>query len=174
MALDTTVSGSSSDSYVTLAEANTFFQNHKRHFDATWDALSDTQKEVHLRDATLALDALRDWRGYRPDSDQALEFPRELGEISFYKTTLYPSNTIDQKIKHAQMEVAMMVIRRGSTTDTIETRYEESIGALSGTVNIGYRQRSDQKDLETLAGNSMTRVLAYLKPWNPARRMVRA
>ena len=171
MALDTTVSGSSTDSYVTLAEANTFFQNHKRHFDATWDALSDAQKEVHLRDATLALDALRD---YRPDSSQAREFPRELGAISFYKTTLYPSNTIHQKIKHAQMEVAMMVIRRGSTTDTIETRYEESIGALSGTVNIGYRQRSDQKDLETLAGNSMTRVLSYLKPWNPARRMVRA
>lgn len=175
MALTTTVSGASSDSYATLAEANDFFENHKINFDATWDALSDAQKEVRLRDAALALGALRSWRGYKPDSDQQLEFPRELGYISFYQATLYPSNEIDTRIKNAQFEVTMIAVRKlDSTADTIETRYEEKVSALSGTVDIGYRQRSDQKSLEVIAGNSMSRVMSYMQPWDQSSRLQRA
>ena len=175
MALTTTVSGSSSDSYASLAEANTYFEKHKKNFDATWDALSDTNKEIYLRAAALALDTLENWRGYKPDSEQALEFPRELGWISYYQATLYPSSEIDTRIKNAQCEIVMMAVRRvDSNSDTIETRFETSLSALSNTVNIGYQQRSDQKMMETIAGNSIHRIRQYMIPWRASRRLQRA
>ena len=175
MALTTTISGSTSDSYATLAEANTYFEKHKVNFDATWDALSDAVKEAHLRDSALALDSLETWRGYKPDSDQALEFPRELGWISFYQATLYPSNELDNRIKNAQCEIVMMQVRRlDSSADTIETRFESKLSALSNTVNIEYQQRSDQKMMEAIAGNSIHRIRQYMVPWRASRRLQRA
>ena len=175
MALTTTISGSTSDSYATLAEANTYFEKHKVNFDSTWDALSDAVKEAHLRDSALALDSLETWRGYKPDSDQALEFPRELGWISFYQATLYPSSELDNRIKNAQCEIVMMQVRRlDSSAATIETRFESKLSALSNTVYIEYQLRSDQKMMEAIAGNSIHRIRQYMIPWRASRRLQRA
>lgn len=61
------------NSYVTVAEANTYFGN--RLDVAAWDNASDTLKEQSLITATSMLDELR-WVGLAASADQPLAFPR--------------------------------------------------------------------------------------------------
>lgn len=60
MALDETIGGSTSDTYITLAEADAYFDAHwLAAKTTTWETLSDPQKESVLKMATLIIDGCR-------------------------------------------------------------------------------------------------------------------
>jgi len=74
MAFDSTVSGATANSYISLAEASEYFEG--RLYTTSWDDASYTDREKALRYATTELDRMA-WKGTITDPDvQALRFPR--------------------------------------------------------------------------------------------------
>ena len=71
--IDATLSGTSANSYVTLAEANTYFVTVPD--SSTWTNKTDDQKNRALIAAAREIDNLV-FYGDRCDEDQALKFPR--------------------------------------------------------------------------------------------------
>ena len=160
MALVVTISGTASDSYATLAEADSLLAD-RQWFSSTWSGFSDAVKEKWLREATRSLDRLHPWRGERTEDDQRLSFPRDIGDA-----TIYPSDEMHRNIKEAQIELAVLLqAKQDSTTGDIEFRTETGVGALSGTVSVNYKDRDDAGALQRAQGANIASVNALMKPW---------
>lgn len=138
MALITTVGGSTSDSYVTKAEADTYFTSHPK--SAAWTAVgSDTNKEILLKRAAQHLNLLHYW-GIVVYTSQALKFPR------LYKSAWMLPASIPQNIKNAQMEHALELaplLSSGGEVDKREQLQQQgvtsfSLGDLSEKYNDKY------------------------------------
>lgn len=106
MALDVTVSGSDSDSYATLAEADAYALNMGV---AAWllTTVTDAEKESALRRAVQALDGIyrKRFPGVRTEgSAQALQWPR----YNAYdcEGDVIDASTIPKSIKDSQIEMA--------------------------------------------------------------------
>ena len=160
MALVTTISGTTSDSYATLAEADSLLAD-RQWFSSTRSGFSDAVKEKWLREATRSLDRLLPWKGIPANEDQRLTFPRDIGD-----STYYPDDEIHRNIKEAQIElVVLLQSKQDSTTGDIEGRIESTVGALSGTVSVNYERRRDASGLEKVQGGNIASVYALMKPW---------
>jgi len=73
MALDATVGGASSNSYVDRETADAYFAD--RLYASAWDDADDTDKDKALIMATARLEQ-ESYAGYRVTTTQALKFPR--------------------------------------------------------------------------------------------------
>ena len=71
--VNATLKSETANSYVTLAEANTYFETSPE--ESTWDDKSDDQKNRALISACRWIDTLN-FLGDRCDNDQALKWPR--------------------------------------------------------------------------------------------------
>lgn len=69
------------DTYISLADANTYFENETLKNDA-WDAICDDKKEILLKLSTKKLDLLS-YIGVKTESTQALEFPRSFSDSTY-------------------------------------------------------------------------------------------
>ena len=98
------------DSYVTTAEADTYFAAHFGYDQ--WETLSLDQKDQALRSATVKLDLLCAWLGDKCDPSQPLEFPRT--EPDSYGCT------VPQKVKDAQCEIAYLIVLEGTAVAQTE------------------------------------------------------
>ena len=98
--IDATLSGTSANSYVTLAEANSYFETVPD--SSTWTNKTDDQKNRALIAAAREIDNLV-FYGDRCDNGQALKFPRNNYEVDDVELacTAVPNN-----IKYAQYELA--------------------------------------------------------------------
>lgn len=63
-----------SNAYTSLADADAYWETN--FYTATWDALTDAQKNVLIVMATRLLDDWVDWNGTITDENQALRWPR--------------------------------------------------------------------------------------------------
>ena len=95
-----TLSSATANSYVTLAEANTYFETVPD--SSTWTNKTDDQKNRALIAATRWIDSLV-FYGDRCDHGQALKFPRNNYQVDDIELacTAVPNN-----IKYAQYELA--------------------------------------------------------------------
>ena len=95
-----TLSSASANSYVTLAEANTYFEPAPD--STTWDDKTVDQKNRALIAATRWIDSFV-FFGDRCDQNQALKFPRNNYKIDNVELTC---SSIPNNIKYAQYELA--------------------------------------------------------------------
>jgi len=95
MALTTTVGSVSSNSYVTVAEADVYLALRTQFASsseyASWLLLSTAEKEDRLKQGTMLLDSLR-FRGIKSCKAQALAFPR-----IFTGDDLYPTDDLGRE-----------------------------------------------------------------------------
>ncbi|WP_299945347.1 DnaT-like ssDNA-binding protein [uncultured Ruegeria sp.] len=115
MALDTTIGGTASDSYATLAEYQTYAAN------MGWElpALHATQ-EAHLRRAAMINDAAYVWLGRRVTSTQALQWPRYIAQdVDGFPVA---SDAIPAPIKTAQMEMAYLLQQGDDPVSKVDGR----------------------------------------------------
>ena len=98
--IDATIKGANANSYVTLAEADAYFETVPS--STQWDNKTDDKKNRALISATRWIDTLV-YYGDRCDDDQALKFPRTNYQVDGVELacTLIPQN-----IKYAQFELA--------------------------------------------------------------------
>ncbi len=95
-----TLKGETSNSYVTLAEANTYFETAPE--ESTWDDKTDDQKNRALISACRWIDSLN-YLGDRCDNDQALKWPRNNHHVDNVELVC---TAIPNGIKYAQYELA--------------------------------------------------------------------
>lgn len=76
LTLDNTVSGTTANSYCSLASASDFLQQNIHSYSA-WSSLSTVNSEACLIWATDLLDKQMEWYGTKATDAQALRWPRE-------------------------------------------------------------------------------------------------
>ena len=95
-----TLSSATANSYVTLAEANTYFETVPD--SSTWTNKTDDQKNRALIAATRWIDSFI-FYGDRCDNEQALKFPRNNYKVDDVELNC---TSIPNNIKYAQYELA--------------------------------------------------------------------
>ena len=111
--IDATIKGANANSYVTLTEANSYFETVPD--SSTWTNKTDDQKNRSLISATRWIDGFV-FYGDRCDSGQALKFPRNNYQVDGVELAC---SAIPQNIKYAQFELARALANdTGAITDT--------------------------------------------------------
>ena len=134
--IDATLSGTSANSYVTLAQANSYFETVPD--SSTWTNKTDDQKNRALIDAARQIDTLN-FYGDRCDNGQSLKFPRNNYEVDDVELscTVVPNN-----IKYAQYELARQL---ANDTDAI-TGNKGTVGTPEkvkiGDLEVNYNKSS--------------------------------
>ena len=95
-----TLKSATANSYVTLAEANTYFETVPD--STTWDNKTDDQKNRALISATRWIDSLN-FYGDRCDDGQALKWPRNNYHVDDVELAC---TAIPKDIKYAEYELA--------------------------------------------------------------------
>lgn len=128
------------DTYVSVADASAYLALHYISTDAqliAWTALGDTDKEIYLRNATLAIDRLR-FPGFKSVTDQDLAFPRDAipavplrrearpWYYDYFSLDWWTTSTVPDEVKFAQIEEALELTSPGSATG-IKNRTQDGI-----------------------------------------------
>ena len=98
--IDATIKGENANSYVTLSEANDYFDTSPD--SSTWTNKTDDQKKRSLISSARWIDTLV-FYGDRCDDGQALKFPRNNYQVDGVELAC---SKIPQNIKYAQFELA--------------------------------------------------------------------
>ena len=151
MAIDATVGGASSNSYVTLEEANTYL-GERLHADA-WASASDSDKEKALLTACRYLEQLRYWDGNRPaftDPRQRLTFPRVTD------TDAAGAFVIPQPVKDAQCEEALALLARGAEQERRRTLQASGVKSFAvDGLSESYESGADRQVLLSAEARSL-------------------
>jgi len=133
--IDATVGGSTSNSYVTLAEAVAYFEGRLN--TAAWDVLtSDEAKNVALVSACRRIDQ-EEFSGVRSSLEQALAWPRWGASADGIRVD---SQEIPQRVKNAQCELALFMLQSDLLADTGLEGFERvKVGPLEVTPRHGRR-----------------------------------
>ena len=124
--INATLSSASANSYVTLAEANTYFETVPN--AATWDDKTTDQKNRALISATRWIDSLN-FYGDRCDADQALKWPRNNYDVDGVELDC---SSIPKDIKYAAFELA-----RALANDTSAVIENTGTDGLYDEVQLG-------------------------------------
>lgn len=139
MALDATAGGVSSDSYITVADADTY---HDTNLNVTdWTGATTADKERALKMATRLFDERIDWVGLKANSTQALRWPRSsVVDPDGYSVD---SSIIPSAIANATAEFAKRLLSSDTTgnDDTKGIRYLQA-----DKIKLSF-DRSDKADV---------------------------
>lgn len=178
MAVDSSIGGTASDTYNTVAEADSYFGSDPN-FSTVWTALDTTTKENWLKFSTRALDRFKTYRGIRQSTAQALEFPRVVSSQEFIGFQYYKlpgmyynrhpldeeevliANTIPQNVKRAQLEMLIFLYNNKSDSTALDGKEIKSLNVLNGLIDIEYSGLKDSL-LESAGGASIASVVNLL------------
>lgn len=157
--IDATVAGTSANSYVTLAAANSYFETVPE--SGTWTDKTDDQKNRALISATRWIDSLS-FYGDRCTTTQALKWPREDYEVDGVALTC---SAIPQEIKIATYELARAL---ANDTDSI-TSSTGTTGLYDqvelGELKVKYSKTSQAVGLVTNVFDVYPWLQSYLGPY---------
>jgi len=149
--INATIKDANANSYVTLTEANTYFETVPD--SSTWTNKTDDQKNRALISATRWIDSFV-YYGDRCDDGQALKFPRNNYQVDGVELacTLIPQN-----IKYAQYELARAL---ANDTDAIT-------GATGNQGNIAEAKLGDLEVKYNVAsqGTGSINNILDVYPW---------
>jgi hypothetical protein len=141
-----TGSGSTtSNSYATVAHANTYHSSHL--YGDSWHQANDSKKEKALMWATRLLDEWIAWHGTKGDEDQALQWPRvgatDRGGYSI------DHDVIPSDVRNATAEFARLLIVQDRTAldeDDVPRGFKK-LQAGSLVMEFDSGSRADKKDV---------------------------
>lgn len=173
---DSTISGASSNSYVSVSDADDYFAGHPK--SSTWDGLSTTEKQQFLVKATSRLD-YEQYGGETSDGAQALQWPRswiiarnyeQSQDYVVYVSGEYyrPNNQIYREVKIATYELTLWYIEEYK--DQSPTFSRNDIDRME-SVTIGPLSAKLRKKKEAALPDEVVRVLKAIGPngWMGAR-----
>ncbi len=134
--INATLSSTTANSYVTLADANAYFETVPD--SSTWTNKTDDQKNRALISATRWIDSLN-YYGDRCDEDQALKWPRNNYDVDGVELEC---SLIPNDIKYATYELARALANdTGAITDSTGTTglYDE---VQLGDMRVKYSKTS--------------------------------
>ena len=163
MALNATVGDAAANSYVTRAQANTYFTDRLQDSDWSNDATGDSALVM----ATRRLEILT-YLGEKADSAQALKWPRI--DVFDENGDEYDSDAIPEPVRQATYELALRILKdnAASTDFMAETGLEGFDRAKVGPVEVEPRHSRSAASIpgyvldlirHTLAGSPMMATL---------------
>lgn len=105
---------STAESYISVADADTYIAAFKG-ADTTWDAATESAKEIAARQATQYIDGFYNWIGEVYSSTQALDWPRNY----VYDERGYLVEGIPTNLEQATAEVMFLAIAGTSLTEDV-------------------------------------------------------
>lgn len=156
LVLDATPKGTASNSYITAADADTYFLG--RMATAAWDAADTATKERALVAATNRLDQ-EEYVGTKTDSTQRLKWPRT--GVYDDDGLLVDADTIPRVIAEATCEIALEFLNAGVDTDTL------ALGKLAAfnVVQVPGVRVEPARNTGTVAGTLSPQVQRLLGDW---------
>jgi len=147
---------SDAESYVSVAEADTY---HSNRGNTDWAALSSTKKEQLLRGATdymVAVYRLR-WDGYRYVNTQALDWPRIYVPVrDICSVNAYPEyvdfDIVPTLVKNACSELAL----KANTETLLDDQGQVTIREKVGPIEVEYDKFSPQYKRYLQVENSLS------------------
>lgn len=143
------------NSYVSLAYAEDYFAVDVA--SATWEALSDDQKEFYLAWATRVLDQKTEWRGYINADSQSLRWPRKGVTDRDYRAI--DVDEIPNAVKAATCELAKWLITNDPTTGQ-DTDYLKRIKV--DVIEIEYQDGATQSSYPSII-NAIINGIGYFR-----------
>lgn len=128
--IDAIEKSATANSYVTLAEANTYLEAHLK--ASTWAALDDEKKKASIVTATRIIET-EQYAGRRATQAQALSWPRTY----IYDYDGYVVLTVPKKLKDATCELAIWYLtedERLAGQFEVETMKNVEIGPIKYTL----------------------------------------
>ncbi|HEX8087662.1 MAG TPA: DnaT-like ssDNA-binding protein [Blastocatellia bacterium] len=135
MALDATAGGANSNSYLSVADADSYVAERVGDTSA-WD-VDDAEKEKALISATRRLDQ-QDFKGCKTTREQALEWPRY--DVPDRSGWYYDSDAIPAPIKQAAAELALVLIGNPELLDDTGLEYFDAISTGDTSITPKARQ----------------------------------
>ena len=145
------------DTYITAADSDTYVQSYFVSGDAkraAWEALSETDKEVYLRNATARLELLK-FSGRKSSVDQTLQFPR----TNYISREWVEQDDVPEAIKNAQVEEALEMCCPSKDTKVQDFRRRGVRSASLGRLSESFDHRF-ATNLNSLKAQDL--VLPYL------------
>lgn len=165
----TTVGGSTSNSFVSVSETDTYCEA-RPNASAWTDETDDDAKARAVIHATRELNN-RVWIGSAVTDTQALAWPRQYAtdpDSAFQ--TYYDTDVVPQRVKDACMELALEVLKNGTTDisaqDAKQNVIEKTVGPLTTRYSEPY-QRTRGLDRYPLVMGYIRPLLAG-SPWQSA------
>ena len=153
-----TAGSATANSFITLAEAETYMEG--RGNKALWTAAADADKNIALVEAMRELDVLS-YQGYRSTDTQALSWPRQWAvdpDNPVY--AWFDTDEIPTRLKNAQAELAFQFIKAGTT----------DVAALDSKTGVK-RKKVDALETEWFSPSTTARglsryprVMNYIRP----------
>lgn len=143
------------ESYVSVADADTYFANRG---NAAWAALDTAAKEQALRAATdYMMQTYRmHWTGMRVTGTQALDWPRAWVALvdapSGYRSVpaYVPQNIVPPEVKNACAELAVRSLAAPLSPDLTSQVTRETVGPITVEYAAGARQAPLFKSVDAM------------------------
>lgn len=153
-----TLAGASSNSYITVADATTYFDNR---LDASdWTAATADNKAAALITATSWLDTL-EFYGDRSATTQALKWPRTDITCDGVEAT---AAFIPREIKDATCEAALALLRNPTMLRGVVTAPGSYDEVTLGDLSVKYRGQGEVESLQSIT-DALPWLRSFLKCW---------
>jgi hypothetical protein len=153
-----TLAGASSNSYITVADATTYFDNR---LDASdWTAATADNKAAALITATSWLDTV-EFYGDRSATTQALKWPRTDVTCDGVEAT---ASFIPREIKDATCEAALALLRNPTMLRGIVTAPGSYDEVELGELRVKYRGQGEVESLQSIT-DALPWLRSFLKCW---------
>lgn len=147
-----------SNSYVTVAYADDYF-DIDRVFEATWDALTNDEKQDRLAWASRILDQKVVWKGVKYTETQAMAWPRT-GVYDRHGYTIEQTEIPDQ-VKQAVCEFAKYI----QTNDpTVGSGVDYTKKIVLDVLEIEYQEGTSQSSFPNLLNSILRGIGHYTVP----------
>lgn len=172
-----------SNSYVTLAEANTYFDSHPQ--NAGWSGLaSDDLRNRYLVTAARVLDSCFEFNGFKVNQSQAMQWPRQ-GAVdrnsgntgqrvsrSTIQDGYFPDDEVPQGVKDAQCEMARFLIAGNRMDDAPGTGIREF--ELTGSIRVAFEKGQLQNIVPDFVVNMLRNFGSFMSSRSGSVKLSRA
>lgn len=144
------------DTYVSLSEANLYFS--ERGNPATWANAQREDQEAALRYACVSLESMYVWTGEVVSEYQTRSWPRSGASDRDGRIILW--NVIDQRIKDAQCELALLHISNpiNASYDRSGAIKSEQVGPLKTEYFAGASTEPELPYIDRIIGGLGTKI----------------
>ena len=140
MTVDATLGGTDSDSYVSNADADSYWVDRN---NTTWSSANNAERDAALREATLYMDGKYSWVGSLKATDQSLNWPR----VNAYDVQgREVSDIIPVKVEQACSELALQALA-GTLVDPSADRGGRTKKEKVGEIEVEYFSDSSTQKL---------------------------
>jgi hypothetical protein len=153
-----TLAGATSNSYITLSDANIYFGN--RLDAADWTAATSVNKTASLITATSWLDTL-DFYGTRSVTTQALKWPRTDITCDGVEAD---ATFIPREIKDATCEAALALLRNPTMLRGVVTAPGSYDEVELGELRVKYRGQGEVESMQTIT-DALPWLRSFLRCW---------